>query len=51
MTFLFDYGDEWHFKVEVTGIGRSEPKMRYPGVVKTVGDAPPQYDDPEDDEC
>jgi hypothetical protein len=43
MTFLFDYGDEWHFKVEVIGIGKPEAKARYPRVVKTVGDAPPQY--------
>ena len=50
MTFLFDYGDEWRFKVEVIGIGEPEPKARYPKVIKTVGDAPPQYGEPEDDE-
>jgi hypothetical protein len=50
MTFLFDYGDEWHFKVEVIGIGKLEPKARYPRIIKTVGDAPRQYGEPEDDE-
>ena len=43
MTFLFDYGDEWRFKVEVIGIGKPVAKARYPKVIKTVGDAPPQY--------
>jgi hypothetical protein len=53
MTFLFDYGDEWHFKVEVIGIGNPEPKARYPKVIKTVGDAPPQYPgaDNDNEEC
>ena len=26
MTFLFDYGDEWLFRVEVIALGRKEPK-------------------------
>ena len=25
MLFLFDYGDEWRFKVELIGLGRKEP--------------------------
>ena len=46
MLFLFDYGDEWQFKVEVIGLGEKVPKARYPKVIKSVGTAPPQYPDP-----
>jgi Plasmid pRiA4b ORF-3-like protein len=50
MLFLFDYGDEWLFTVELIGLGRREPKAAYPRVVKQVGQAPPQYPDLEDEE-
>ena len=50
MLFLFDYGDEWLFTVGLIGLGRREPKAAYPRVVKRVGEAPPQYPDPEEDE-
>ena len=33
MLFLFDYGDEWRFKVEVVGMGEKVPKARYPKVI------------------
>jgi hypothetical protein len=50
MLFLFDYGDQWEFKVELIGLGRKEPKTAYPRVVKQVGEAPPQYPDLDEDE-
>ena len=50
MLFLYDYGDEWRFKVELIGLGRKEPNAAYPRVVKRVGEAPPQYPDLEEDE-
>src|SRR3954452_9164173 len=40
MLFLFDYGDEWRFKVEMVGMGEKVPKARYPKVLATVGKAP-----------
>jgi len=43
MLFLFDYGDQWEFKVEVIGRGEKMPKARYPKVLKSMGKAPPQY--------
>ena len=49
MLFLFDYGDEWRFKVEVIGLGEKVPKARYPNVVKSIGTAPPQYPDPDEE--
>ena len=49
MLFLFDYGDEWRFKVELIGLGR-KGKAVYPRVVKRVGEAPRQYPGLEEDE-
>jgi hypothetical protein len=34
MQFLFDYGDEWRFQVEVIGFGEKVPKARYPKIRK-----------------
>jgi hypothetical protein len=48
MTFLFDYGDEWLFKVVLTGTGQKAPKTRYPKVLATQGAAPKQYPNPDD---
>jgi hypothetical protein len=50
MQFLFDYGDEWRFQVEVIGFGEKVPKARYPKILKTVGKAPPQYPTADEDE-
>jgi hypothetical protein len=43
MLFIFDYGDDWRFTVEVIGFGQKQAKVRYPKVLKKVGDAPEQY--------
>ena len=51
MRFLFDYGDDWRFRVEVIGLGEKVPKTRYPKFLKTVGQAPPQYPDPDEMEA
>jgi hypothetical protein len=48
MTFLFDYGDEWLFRVKTTGFNKKERGVKYPRVLRSVGDAPEQY--PSDDE-
>ena len=48
MMFLFDYGDDWHFRVSLKAKGTKVAKVRYPRVVATHGDAPPQYPDPDD---
>ena len=49
MLFLFDYGDDWRFTLEVVGFGRKIAKARYPKILKEVGAAPEQYP-AEDDE-
>lgn len=47
--YLFDYGDEWRFKVKVDGINNNaDPNAEYPRLVEEVGEAPEQY--PEWDE-
>ena len=43
MLFLFDYGDDWRFTVEVIGRGQKAPNARYPKVLKKVGPSPEQY--------
>ena len=43
MMFLFDYGDEWLFRVELLGIGDKVPRARYPKIVESAGEAPEQY--------
>jgi hypothetical protein len=50
MTFLFDYGDGWEFRVELIGQNAKERGVKYPRVVKKVGTAPEQYPDPEEEE-
>jgi hypothetical protein len=49
MLFLFDYGDEWHFRVKLTKTVKKAAKVRYPRVVASHGQAPEQYPMPEDD--
>ena len=48
MQFLFDYGDDWRFQVELIGQGEKTPRARNPKVLKAVGKAQPNYP-PEDD--
>ncbi|MFO7918412.1 MAG: hypothetical protein R6V13_10055 [Anaerolineae bacterium] len=42
--YLFDYGDEWRFKVRLHALNEdADPDLEYPRIVESVGDAPPQY--------
>ena len=50
LQFLFDYGDDWRFQVELIGVGQKIPKTRYPKLLKAVGKAPPQYPSEDEDE-
>ena len=49
MLFLFDYGDDWLFRVTLRAIGKKSAKARYPRIVATRGEAPAQYPDDDDD--
>ena len=48
MLFLFDYGDEWCFHVELVGTAQVQNRMKYPVVVESKGKAPQQYGEEED---
>ncbi|WP_459930605.1 plasmid pRiA4b ORF-3 family protein [Desulfosporosinus burensis] len=41
--YLFDYGDEWEFKVEVEEINSDKPLPLTPQIVGKRGEAPDQY--------
>lgn len=43
MLFLFDYGDQWHFIIQLKGVEPPERGARYPKIVGSMGEAPPQY--------
>jgi hypothetical protein len=49
MAFLFDYGDEWLFRVKATGLGKKESGVKYPRILESLGDAPEQYPSNDDD--
>ncbi len=48
MIFLFDYGDGWHFFVELKEVKRAEDWDLKPVVLESIGQAPPQYPPCED---
>ena len=48
MLFVFDYGEEWRFEVELLKLGAKKPDTRYPRLLNSLGDAPEQYPDRED---
>ena len=43
MLFLFDYGDDWRFSVELTEIKAHYDAKIKPAVIETIGKAPEQY--------
>ena len=47
--YLFDYGDEWEFKVDVEEINSDKPLPLTPRIVGKRGEAPDQYKQLEDD--
>jgi hypothetical protein len=49
MRFLFDYGDEWVFLVELVKRKPKEPKVKLPRLAISAGKAPAQYPDPGDE--
>jgi len=41
--FLYDYGDDWRFRIELVGTGLVQPGANYPRIVGEAGKAPTQY--------
>jgi hypothetical protein len=48
-TFLFDYGDDWMFDVVDQGLQPAEQKKKLPYVIESLGTAPEQYPDWDDE--
>lgn len=48
--FLFDYGDDWMFKVERTSLDEREAPKAFWKLLKSVGEAPEQYPSYEEDD-
>src|ERR1700730_107348 len=49
MRFLFDYGDNWEFLVELIKRKPKEPKVKLPRLLLSAGKAPTQYPDQDDE--
>jgi hypothetical protein len=49
LLFIFDFGDNWRFRVTFTGRGQMPADGRYFRLVRSLGDAPPQYPMTEDE--
>ena len=49
MRFMFDYGDEWIFLVELVERKQKKPRVKLPRLLVTAGKAPVQYPDPDDE--
>lgn len=48
--YCYDFGDDWQHRIEVIAVGEAEPKVKYPRVVASVGESPPQHRPPWDEE-
>jgi hypothetical protein len=44
MTFIFDYGDNWQFKVKLESVDEKKSRLKKPKVTAKGGEAPAQYD-------
>ncbi|MCK5206876.1 MAG: plasmid pRiA4b ORF-3 family protein [Cyclobacteriaceae bacterium] len=47
--YLFDYGDEWRFNVVLKKVDPIEKPLKAPIILESIGDAPEQYPDYEED--
>ena len=48
--YWYDFGDDWYHEIKVLAVGEVEPKAKYPRVVATIGESPPQYRQWDDDD-
>jgi len=49
--FLYDFGDQWSFRVKLVGVSaRITPGVNYPRVARTQGKAPSQYPGVDEDD-
>jgi hypothetical protein len=50
LAYLFDFGDEWRVRLTLREVIADDGE-RYPCLLESVGDAPPQYPDYDEDEA
>ena len=50
LQFLFDYGDEWRFEIEVRDFAVKAKGVEYPRILAAKGVSPEQYPDWEDED-
>ena len=50
MLFFYDYGDSWRFITQLIAVQESKSKSKKPQIVKSVGIAPEQYPEWDDEE-
>jgi hypothetical protein len=50
IAYLFDFGDEWRLRLTLRQIVVSDDGQ-YPRVIESVGGAPPQYAEHDEDEA
>jgi hypothetical protein len=43
LTYLYDFGDNWRFRVELESIDPVDPRIKGPVILETHGEAPEQY--------
>ena len=41
--YVFDFGDDWEHPITLTGIRQEAARGKFPRIVKSKGEAPPQY--------
>jgi hypothetical protein len=41
--YLFDYGDEYRFEIQLISTNPNPPKVKYPRLVESHGESPSQY--------
>jgi hypothetical protein len=49
--YIFDYGDEWRFRIRLHAINPDAPEGECPRIVQSVGEAPAQYGGWEDEDA
>ena len=50
LRYLFDFGDDWWHHITVEQVDGTPERGKYPRILESHGDSPPQYPDPEEDD-
>jgi tetratricopeptide (TPR) repeat protein len=50
LRYHFDFGDDWKYNIKVKAVGEPDANEKYPKVIQSVGESPPQYSDDDEDD-